>query len=972
MKKITQNLFTGLLLMITTVVFSQGKIKGTVMDNELNAPMPGVNVVIKGTNVGASTDSEGKFILNTSASSGQVVVSFIGFKTVTVDFSVSNGETVDLGTVTLASDANNLEEVVIKSTVIDVAKDRKTPVAVSTIKASEIVQKLGNQEFPEILKSTPSVYTSKGSGGGFGDSRVTIRGFAQENIAVMINGVPVNDMENSRVFWSNWAGLSDVTSAMQVQRGLGSSKLAISSVGGTINVVTRTSDMKEGGVISAGVANSDYLKTQVSYSTGKMKNGLSASVLLSQTRGDGYVDGTRFEGANYFAAIGYEINKKHDVQFTFTGAPQWHDQRGTAVSINDYIKYGQDGEPNIKYSADWGYLNGREYSFRTNYYHKPVFSLNWDYKITDKTKLSTVVYASFGRGGGTSGTGRIRGLAYTASNFRLADGSIDVEKIYAYNSGQAVNIPGLGNSVRTLTNGLYLNSTATANNTANGISKISSINSHDWYGGVASLNTKFTDRLTFDFGIDLRTYKGIHYQNVNDLLGANAFLDNTPPPVNGVYSNGDGNNPNSIYFQTYESTPSINPFFSVDHQQKVSYNNDGNVRWYGAFTQLEYSTEKVTAFIQGAVSQQGFKRVDYFKYLSTDPLSETDYENILGGNIKGGVNYNINEHHNVFVNAGYYSKQPFFNAVYPNNASVVAGNLVNEKITGFEAGYGFRSSRFNANVNLYHTTWKDRNLRQNDTNAANPGGYFDFSGVNEVHKGVEIDMNTKVTDKFKITGMFSFGDWTYKGESTGNVYDVTNNPFEGSTPRTLYLDGVKVGNAAQVTAALGGSYEIVKGLSVDANYNYAEKLYSNLFFTRTTATVPNGFESEVNKGALELPSFGLVDAGLSYKMWVGKNKKETVNFRVNFNNLFDKTFIAESSSNQFTATEEQFNNHSGDGLINPTGAATPSNFLQGTGTNQYVNYQDYQERGVYNGIDRRNTVFFGFGRTWNVTLSYNF
>ncbi|MES2747930.1 MAG: TonB-dependent receptor [Bacteroidota bacterium] len=947
MKKITQNVFTGLFLVIATMVFSQGKIKGTISDNELKAPIAGVNVVVKGTTTAAVTDNDGKFILNTTAPTGQVIISFIGFKTTTLNFTVSNGEAFDLGAITLTSDSNELDEVVIKSTVIDVAKDRKTPVAVSTIKAAEIVQKLGNQEFPEILKSTPSVYTTKGSGGGFGDSRITIRGFAQENIAVMINGVPVNDMENSRVFWSNWAGLSDVTSAMQVQRGLGSSKLAISSVGGTINIVTRTADMKEGGIVSAGIANNDYLKTQASYSTGKMKNGLSASVLLNQTRGDGYVDATRFEAANYFIGLGYEINQKNDIQLTITGAPQWHDQRGTAVTISDYIKYGQDGEPNIKYNADWGYLNGREFSFRTNYYHKPVFSLNWDYKISDKTKLSSVVYASWGRGGGTSGTGRIRGLAYTANNFKLADGSIDVEKIYAYNSGQTIQIPGVVPGVgtnptvtRTLTNGLFLNSTATANNSANGISKISSINSHDWYGGVASLNTKFTDKLTFDFGVDIRTYTGIHYQNVNDLLGANAFQDNTPAAVNGVTSNGDSNNPNSIYFQTYESTPSFNPFFSVDHQQKISYNNDGKVNWYGAFTQLEYSTEKLTAFVQAAISQQGFKRIDYFKYLASNPLSETEYENILGGNVKGGVNYNINKYHNVFANAGYYSKQPNFNNVYPNNASLLNGNLVNEKVTGFEAGYGFRSSLFNANVNLYHTTWKDRYLRQNDPNTANPGGYLDFTGVNEVHTGVEVDMNVKVFDKLKVTGMFSYGDWSYKGNSVSNVYDVTNNPFEGSTPRTLYLDRVKVGNSAQVTAALGGAFEIVKRLSIDANYLYSEKLYANIS--------PTNFTSETNKGSLELPSFGLVDAGLSYKMLVGKNKSESVNFRVNVNNVFDKIFIAESNTNIFA-----------DDIKTPA-----------SGSNPAVTYADAGD--LYDGVAKANTVFFGYGRTWNVTLSYNF
>ena len=96
----------------------------------------------------------------------------------------------------------NIEEVVITG-VADIAKDRKTPVAVSTIKETAIVEKLGNQEFPEVLSSTPSVYTTK-SGGGFGDSKINIRGFGQENIAVMVNGMPVNDMENSKVYWSNW------------------------------------------------------------------------------------------------------------------------------------------------------------------------------------------------------------------------------------------------------------------------------------------------------------------------------------------------------------------------------------------------------------------------------------------------------------------------------------------------------------------------------------------------------------------------------------------------------------------------------------------------------------------------------------------------------------------------------------------------------------------------------------------------
>lgn len=908
-------------LLVATSMFSQGKIKGTVSDSELNGALPGVNVIVKGSSTGASTDIDGKFILNTTATSGQVVISYVGFQSKMVSFTVKNGETVDLGSIKLVSTSNQLEEVVVKSNLIDIAKDRKTPVAVSTIRASEIQQKLGNQEFPEILKNTPSVYASK-SGGGFGDSRIVIRGFDQKNIAVMINGVPVNDMENSSVYWSNWAGLSDVTSAMQVQRGLGASKLAISSVGGTINVVTKTSDMKEGGSVGSTVANNNYLKTQAAYNTGLMKNGFSASVLLSRTAGSMYVDGSKFEGFNYFMALGYKAGQKHNFQFTFTGAPQWHNQHSTSSTIADYIKYGNGvDQPNTKYNADWGYMNGEQQSLKTNYYHKPVASVNWDYAINNKTKLSTVVYGSWGRGGGTTSTGGILGKnpysADAAGNIvnplRTNDGLINFDLINSWNSGQATAL-----GTRTTSGGSYVNSSGSgsASDKSTGVTEIASVNSHNWYGGVVNLNKKITENLTVDFGVEGRLYKGIHYQNLVNLFGASSFKDKTDANQLGVYN---------YYSTVYAPKPSGNPFVSTDYQQKINYYNINSVNWYGAFTQFEYSKKNLSAFVQGAISQQGFKRDDYFKYVSTDPLAKTGYKNLIGGDLKVGLNYNLTKKMNVFANAGMYSKQPFFNAVYPNNASIVNDNLVNEKIQAAEVGYGYHSSVFNANLNAYYTTWKNRFTTGTETDqTTNPGGYYTFSGVNETHTGVELEMNAKVFTKLKLNGMVSVGNWTYNGTATSNRYDVSNNPIAGGVSKPLYLDKVKVGNAAQVTAALGASYEIVRNLTADANYNYFQKLYANIS--------PTNFSSEVNQGSLELPDFGLVDAGMTYKLHVGKDKADSVNFRFNMNNVFDRVYISESSTNNFT-------------------------------TSSSVNYK---------GINETNKVFFGFGRTWNFGISYNF
>ncbi|POY39790.1 TonB-dependent receptor [Flavobacterium alvei] len=911
MKTMKNWLLTGLLFMLVSTVFSQGKITGTITDGQNS--LPGTNVAIKGTKSGTTADFDGKFTINTTANSGELVISFIGYEAKTVKFSVTTGGTTNLGTIVLTSTSNELSEVVVKSGVVDLAKDRKTPVAVSTIRASEIQEKLGTQEFPEILANTPSVYVTK-AGGGFGDSRINIRGFDQRNVAVMINGVPVNDMENGAVYWSNWAGLSDVTSAMQVQRGLGSSKLAISSVGGTINVMTRTSDMKEGGSFSSGFGNANYFKVQGSYNTGVLKNGFSASVLLSSTTGDGYVDGTKFEGKNYFIAFGYKPNEKHDIQFTFTGAPQWHHQRSFANTLTDYLKYGSNGEPNTKYNSDWGYKNGEEFSWARNFYHKPVMSINWDYKINDKMKLSTVLYGSWGRGGGTGNIGK------SPFAYKTANGLVPFDEFVKYNTGQPNSV---GTPLKPSTivghEGEYITNSTT------GFTRRASINSHDWYGAVVNLNTQLTKNLILDFGIDARTYVGYHFRNINDRLGASVYFDNK-----------DINNPNRYLYETYSAKPSFNPWTDVKNQEKIEYNNNGFVRWYGAFTQLEYSNDNLSAFIQGAISQQGFQREDTFIYKTTDPLYKTDFENILGGNVKGGVNYNINEQHNVFVNSGYYSKQPLFNAVYPNNKSVVGENLTNEKILGVEAGYGFRSKIFNAKLNLYYTSWKDRYQRSNDASATNVGGYYDFSGITEIHSGVELEMNAKPLPKLNLNAMISVGDWKYQGNSTSNRYDANNEPISGGTSTTLYLDGIKVGDAAQTTASIGASYEVFTRVFLDANYRVAQNLYASID--------PSKFGSATNKGTLELPSYGLMDLGFSYKMLVGKNQSNSLNFRINVNNVLDEVYISESRTNIFA-----------DDFVSGTSGAT------------------WESAGrTYKGVANGNQVFFGYGRTWNFSLRYNF
>jgi len=316
--------------------FAQGTIKGVVVDAGNRESLPGANVMIDGTTIGTVTDINGRFTLQTQPGDIKLTVSFVGYVTKKLNLKVSNSETKDIGLFQLEPDAIGVNEVMVLASV---ATSRRTPVAVSTIEPSQIAEKLGTQEYPEILKSTPGVYATR-QGGGFGDSRINVRGFDMTNTAGMINGVPVNDMENGWVYWSNWAGLSEVTRSMQVQRGLGASKLSIGSVGGTINIITKTTDAEKGGSVYTGIGNDGYKKTSFTVSSGLSDKGWALSLSGAHTTGDGWADGTQFDGWSYFASVSKRWTNQM-LSFTAFGAPQRHGQRSGTQTIEQVNEPGK-------------------------------------------------------------------------------------------------------------------------------------------------------------------------------------------------------------------------------------------------------------------------------------------------------------------------------------------------------------------------------------------------------------------------------------------------------------------------------------------------------------------------------------------------------------------------------------------------------------------------------------------------------
>lgn len=900
-------LMTALTLFGATSAFAQSVVTGRVVD-ENDAPLIGATVIVPGTSQGTGTDAGGNFTLRLKEKAEKVEISFVGYLTQTKNI---GGGKSNLGTIRLQPDAVTLQDVVISQSI---AVQRKTPVAVSTVSAADIDYKLGTQEFPEVLKSTPGIYSTK-AGGGYGDAQTRLRGFDSKNVAVMVNGVPVNDMEGGNVYWSNWAGLSEVTRTMQVQRGLGASKVSTPSVGGSINIVTNTIDAKRGGSFSYGMGNDGLNNVSLSVSTGLTKSGWALTVMGSKRWAEGYIQGTDYTAYNWFINISKRINDRHQLSLTAFGSPQEHYQRPNQLSglsiagyqqVTDYMK----GKSPYRYNPSFGYgKNGERKTSNYNAYHKPQISLNHQWQIDHKSALSTALYMSIGRGYGYRGEGQSAYASdwYPANNgvlatkYRCADGTFDYAAIQELNEQS--------------TDGSKM---VMAKNK----------NEHEWYGLISTYTNQIARNLELTAGVDVRYYVGHHTAEISDLYNGSFYMD-TRYRGQVLASN---------------NAAAADPQWQREklHVGDVIYRDyDGHVHQEGLFAQLEWSKNKVTAFVSGSLSNTGYWRYDRFYYDAAH--AESKHTNYLGGNVKAGVNYNITEKSNVFANVGYISRAPFFSyGVFLNsqNSHAINPEATNEKVFSAEIGYGFRSRYFSADVNGYYTEWMDKTMSRTATfgqgEREGERYYLNLAGVDARHMGLEFNFTSAPTRWLELNGMLSWGDWEWSSNAKGYFYDMAGQPLKDIKNGTvasgimaedhawvnLKQKGIKVGGSAQTTAALGFTLRPIEGLRVGMDWTVYARSFSDYTVNASSLTANSDYKVVE---PWTIPWGNQFDLSASYRFRISKQVRATV--YANLNNLFDQVYI--------------------------TDAYTPASGGPATWQNAYG-------------------VFYAFGRTFSVKLKINF
>ena len=113
-----------------------------------------------------------------------------------------------------------------------------SPIARTTLDRREVLSRTWGQDTPMAIASMPDAYAYSDAGNGVGYSYLSIRGFPQRRISVLIDGVPLNDPESHEVYWIDHPDLLASTAEVTMQRGVGAALYGAAAVGGSVNLTT--------------------------------------------------------------------------------------------------------------------------------------------------------------------------------------------------------------------------------------------------------------------------------------------------------------------------------------------------------------------------------------------------------------------------------------------------------------------------------------------------------------------------------------------------------------------------------------------------------------------------------------------------------------------------------------------------------------------------------------------------------------
>lgn len=798
------------------MALGQTTVVGILNDNTTSQPLGEVIITLQGTAIETTSDEQGNFQLE-GVPKGQTTLIFKlpEYETFEKTFEVGDVPLIDLGNVKMTSQKG-----------IDLTAQEEI-IPTVTVTETDLEEQQGGNNISGLLTASRDVFVSTAAFV-FGPARFRIRGFDSENTALYLNGIPVNELENGRLNWSQWGGLNDVLRNRSTNIGMGATDYAFGGIGGSSSIDTRASRQRKQIRLSWSKSNRSYNeRVMATYNSGMLKNGWAVSLSGSRRWAqEGYVPGTFYDAYAYFASIDKKLNDSHSLNLTAFGAPI---RRGSSTASIQEI---YDLVGSNYYNPYWGYQNGEKRNSRVRHAHQPMFILRHDWKISANQLLTTAASYQYGRNGGTAldwfdaPDPRPDYYRNLPSFFReeseliadnIAENIQNNPELLQINWDQLYEIN--RNNVETVEN---------ANGSGEAFTGLRSqyiINDRRYDSKELNFYTNYqnviNDKFTLHGGLGYQIYKGENFNVVEDLLGGEYYVDVDRFAVRDSLTNQDArqndlNNPNRI----------------LKEGDVWGYNYDSYIHKPEVWLQGLWSLRKVDFFLSGNLSNTTFWRNGHFKNgrFPNSSFGESEKQSFTNYAAKGGLTYKIDGRNYLFANGMYMTRAPFFRNAYvsPRTRDQLVPNLTSETIYGGEAGYILRSPNLKARASVYYTQFKDRvTLRRFYNDFDRAFGNYILSGVDQLNMGTELAVEAQLGGGFRVNAVAALGQYIYNSRPQATIVQDNTDALEvdGSNEFTVYTENFYVPGTPQSAYSVGLNYSSRRFWFANLNFNYFDNIY---------------------------------------------------------------------------------------------------------------------------------------------------
>ena len=678
-----------------------------------------------------------------------------------------------------------------------------------------------------LISSGTNTYASE-VGYRFSPMRFKYRALNSKYNEIYINGSPVNDGERAEFRYSFVGGLNNQTRNIESSLPFEDNMFSMSAMGGSDNYNFRPSSMPVGQRLSLAGANRNYtLRGMYAYNSGLNAKGWALSAGLTyRWANPGYIEGTFYNSLSYFLGVEKLINNKHSLSLVTWGNPTERAAQGASTDEMYWIANDRF------YNPYWGYQNGKKRNSRIVKDFAPAALFTWDYNIDSKTKLTTTLLGKYAMYSSSR-------LNYNNSTNPQPD-YYSLMPSYYYNVWNPASTDNTSSALTTWQSAYDYLSASKANRQINWdrlyyANKMASAQGamamyyqqayHDDQLSLtltSDMKKNLSKNSAFTAGLSLSTNKGMHYQTLEDLLGAtyfynvNTYVENTyaPNSTQAMYDVNDGGK------RIYEGDR-----FGYDYNILVN-----KAQTWAGYT---IDVNRIHFFVNGRLGGTTMQRDGKMRngLAINNSYGKSGTAKFLDGGGKTGAFFNLGRGSSLVLGVGYEWKAPTASTSFtaPQINNDFAKDLKNERDFSSEIGYQLQNSWLHANLNAYYNRVNNAteySMFYYDTQ--NSFSYVSLSGINKEYYGVELGLNFKVSSDFnvKTLGTISEAKYvnnanvTYMLSSDGKYYNdvcVNKGMREGGTPLSAY--------------SVDLSYH-ASGWYLDLIGNYYDRIY--LYYTPVT------------------------------------------------------------------------------------------------------------------------------------------